>query len=287
MGCWNETCMVSHLPIFENDKVAMMLIIPRFSDDGPVSITAEYDDAWMQLGFPFIGKYDEYGGIKNVEKNRMNKQFFKNCVNLYYVDDAKQGLREYKFESSEQFCADIVNGELYVKGEDDEFAQIEYGLIHHDLYVDLILEIGSRIPYPTDTTYATCLKEKMSKISESYRRNANLYPTGQISALFDVSSKYDPLEFFLRHNASHDTIVELIEFLIWKQVMTKLRKGYFSLCGRGSQSSEMYLHKMVAEFVLRKCEERIEENKKSMAEPTLCNEKITNDMLRGKLYRWG
>ena len=53
MGCWNETCLMSNLPMMAGEKVAMMLLSNRFADVnyGPTGVLTEHDDVWARLQF--------------------------------------------------------------------------------------------------------------------------------------------------------------------------------------------------------------------------------------------
>lgn len=68
MGCWNETCGISQMPICAGDKVRMFLIVSNGYEqyDDCHSYTT---DLWRPFGLPLKGTYDEYGGIENLEED--------------------------------------------------------------------------------------------------------------------------------------------------------------------------------------------------------------------------
>ncbi len=84
MGCWNETCGISRLPIEHNDKCVMLLIkmdvvIPNELDNNktPMSINLSLpsyiDDYFLRKILYFEkGEYDDYGYIKGFEDKFKN-----------------------------------------------------------------------------------------------------------------------------------------------------------------------------------------------------------------------
>ncbi len=62
MGCWNGSCMISGLSISPGDKtVAFPMVL----------INGE----WVPVALPFVGKYNDYGSIENIEENIYTKNF--------------------------------------------------------------------------------------------------------------------------------------------------------------------------------------------------------------------
>ena len=63
MGCWNDTCFVTNLPVFAGDRVEVL-----FLRADPVSDSFCYpNDSWTPYSFTFNGKYDDYGGVEDCE----------------------------------------------------------------------------------------------------------------------------------------------------------------------------------------------------------------------------
>lgn len=53
MGCWNETCFLTGLPVFAGQPAKLMFI------------AATADGRWLPASLPVDGSYDGYGGIEN------------------------------------------------------------------------------------------------------------------------------------------------------------------------------------------------------------------------------
>ena len=60
MGCWNETCLLSRLPIACGQAIACVFIAPV---DGTPD-TVYPDGQYVPLSLPFFGRYDDYGRIE-------------------------------------------------------------------------------------------------------------------------------------------------------------------------------------------------------------------------------
>lgn len=62
MGFWNETCMMTRLPILYEEPAVGLLIAPR---KDPLGCTY-CDDMWSPAVLPMSGSYDAYGRLENV-----------------------------------------------------------------------------------------------------------------------------------------------------------------------------------------------------------------------------
>lgn len=56
MGCWNETCYLTGLPVFAGEPVQLLFI------------AASADGQWRPATLPIKGYYDDYGGIESAER---------------------------------------------------------------------------------------------------------------------------------------------------------------------------------------------------------------------------
>lgn len=63
MGCWNETCMMTHLPIFYGEPAAVVLIAER---PAPGSMVYA-DGTFAPVSLPILGNYDDYGRLEDIE----------------------------------------------------------------------------------------------------------------------------------------------------------------------------------------------------------------------------
>jgi hypothetical protein len=61
MGCWNETCAFSRLPIHQDDPIVVII-----TSDTCRPYDSMYEFANYAVTTPLYGKYDDYGGIEDV-----------------------------------------------------------------------------------------------------------------------------------------------------------------------------------------------------------------------------
>lgn len=72
MGCWNETCGLTQMPIEGGDPVRLFLLVKnRYSQEDRDSVLHYASDLWRPFGLPLKGTYDEYGRIENIEEDCM------------------------------------------------------------------------------------------------------------------------------------------------------------------------------------------------------------------------
>jgi len=69
MGCWNETCAISNLPIRAGDPTYFIMLTrtPWEHKDG--STGCYYNDHWFLRALPMLGEYDDYGKIEEWKKD--------------------------------------------------------------------------------------------------------------------------------------------------------------------------------------------------------------------------
>ncbi len=63
MGCWNATCAVTGLPIFDDDEVEVLLVKTITGQDS--SSFCEPYSYYVPLPLTFSGQYNDYGAVKN------------------------------------------------------------------------------------------------------------------------------------------------------------------------------------------------------------------------------
>lgn len=73
MGCWNATCMTSGLPIVYGDDVVMFVICEAGGTWGAECYCHAEANLLSQ---PIFGKYDDYGGIEEIQENEETNSLF-------------------------------------------------------------------------------------------------------------------------------------------------------------------------------------------------------------------
>lgn len=90
MGYWNETCMISNLPIQCGDEVRLVLLV---KNKGLIDNNLYHPtDLFSPISFPITGNYDDYGGIENVVRD-LNFDIINNYLKSEYraiISDDRQ-----------------------------------------------------------------------------------------------------------------------------------------------------------------------------------------------------
>ena len=177
MGCWNETCMVSNLPIESEDEVVLFVLDRTAGAHVPSTYPS---DQWTPLSTPIFGKYDSYGCIK-VDRKEMRpswQAFMRlfegpNARRFHLdADDFKTHAEELRvaiennhpknFEFLETILRAVERGDVYRQtpflssdwhrtnkpenGDGYIFHRVVIAMIHRKVY-DLLMEHGETESY--------------------------------------------------------------------------------------------------------------------------------------------
>ncbi len=93
MGCWNQTCAITNLPIMDGDDVYVLVLQKGMEESPSLCYPTAY---WTPGIFFFEGKYDDYGGVKDYHGPLMD----------YVVDGIRDIL--FEFDVGENECHDIA-----------------------------------------------------------------------------------------------------------------------------------------------------------------------------------
>lgn len=75
MGCWNESCMVTGLPILSGDECAVVLLM-----ESPFSNSGCYASNAYTPFFLIQGRYDDYGGLEDNPQNHKYLELLRNAM---------------------------------------------------------------------------------------------------------------------------------------------------------------------------------------------------------------
>lgn len=286
MGCWNGTCYISKLPIFCNEDTVMILCIKnRFASDTETPQACYPCDIYKPFGYAIYGKYDDYGSVDQIENvdevvSYLNKFSFK------YETRLNDDITDYKVttENLEKFLSAIVSEEI--KFEDNLIVPM---LIKRPLYDTLVNHVKNRPMYGGETFEHAFNEKILSELHEIKNKGLHLlydktqnkidndeikdilcYLVSEISIAqftyirdmsWEITNNLLLRAILNELNRKSNTyeINKLLEIVCLKTAFTLLRIGYFCITGSGSQSEEMLIHKIVAEFILSECQNRIDE----------------------------
>lgn len=126
MGCWNETCMVSNLPILPDQRVKVILIVSEKTD------YLDEKTFHQPVGIPLTGKYDYYGGYdfedNELEIEKINLSFFE------FYDKVIKFKKTFLNEKTINFYNEIDNFQLVKLPISNTICTINIVAINEELY---------------------------------------------------------------------------------------------------------------------------------------------------------
>lgn len=289
MGCWNGTCNISNMPIFEGDKVVLIPLMKVH--EGAAFNTCYPTDNFIPLGFPIIGYYNDYGGLYDIEISDVNREYFKS-LDFYFSGRDEEGsykkVKEYEnFEDfvNEILCSvegcyvdvtdmDIVQNDLVKDGK----TEVNFMMIHYGLYEALMNNMKNRKPYKEDKTFEvlqtekfieefnkevnSLVKVKSSVVSNDGRVDKAMQMLYELiirnlsNSIFNKGNSFyeGRWNYFIESMIEDESIREelikcAVDKYIFMFVLSRMRKGYLCDSGCGSQSAETKLHMIMAEFI--------------------------------------
>lgn len=270
MGYWNEVCFMSGLPILSNESVYAFVLMPRIDvvKEGAVCYK---DDKYVPIGFPIKGKYNEYGGIDDIQYLDILDRFFKTSYD-YFTEIADENYNKsfvkYKWMSVQRFVDDISSRDVYTRTADGKMHRLALTMIHSELYDLLLEEMSNRVPYSYYDNLRGLtevkIRKNMEKLRDSQEEFIRRFGVGGMGfarftdVYFHGSTAYLWMnrlaDMYLDTN--EDAIIQnMVDYILWMMVMDLTNKGY--MCQTtGSQSEEYRLHQIIAEFILSRCKMR-------------------------------
>lgn len=310
MGCWYSTCFMSNLPIMPGDDIAIFILAPNYPYER-TGMTCHPTDKYVPLGFPIFAEYDDDVRVRNVrEINEYMSRYLHEFVPAYVKtgsvlvhdvdgDVEVPSFEKYEWDDIEDFVRNVANQELYVNDRNGKKEKLEHVMVHTDLYNALIKNMAHRIPYDCTETYEDLVHTKVVKTIEWLKEDDDLRAFAREKygidnpIIFRRFSDRVHVETFNRWH-SLDKLVnyyletedgciidDVVRYIMWAQVMDLSRRGYHCLTGAGSQSQEMMVQRVIAEYIIVKCVEREAE-----AEADGYDEQEDGSVLEETLYWW-
>lgn len=295
MGCWNETCGLSNLAIKSGERIKFFIL----AKVGKNSKTYYTNDMYIPLCLPMNGEYDDYGSVEKINSEfKETEELLKN-LELYTVLSDDEEFKKYEFESLSQLIEDISRDDIYFNYH-KEYYPLTLAMYHEDLYNTLVKDYATRKPYNKNVNIKDLWKDKIDRHYRKYVKRFNelkellklgimkdedeceyfelalsepVFRTSQYS--FDFTKAY--MKFLNDDNI--ELYKELLsDFIMFSYTLSSLRSGFFCVSGLGSQSNEMHIPKLIAEWVLK----YIENYKKDYEEEY--EEDFNDDYLKETVY---
>lgn len=315
MGCWYSTCFMSHLPLMPGDDIRIFILAPNYPDEKD-GLTCYPNERYTPIGFPIFAEYDDDIQVRNIrEINEYTRRYLHEFATVYrkkhsITEDWKDHYEyeELVWDNLEEFVRSVIYGELYVDRNGKKM-RLEHVMIHGKLYHNLIKNISARIPYGESECFGTLMERKILKtlkwlkedeeFIEELKQNEKLMAVIKEKGIdlsgfkrftdkihIDTFTRWNSLDRMARYYIeTEDGILldDILNYILWNQVMHYSRYGYHCISGGGSQCQEMMLQKIIAEYVIEKCADREAE---AQADAEEYGESIQSNVLEDTLYWW-
>ena len=253
MGDWHQTCALTHLPILENDRVAVLPIIANEEHSGlgegdgyssPFSLYSVFSPV-------FFGYSNERGGISRSDDINFEKHYLETLNKSGKLKDLKTD-DESEPHSYSEFIYQVSYG---------TYADLSFLCFHEDAFLQVINNVGLRRVscHNEEIFYQNWIRGNLSYLrvqeDESLLTENNLYML--ISEMRDLHER--------------DAFLDFVKDLIFNYQVeqTILLCRAFSLArfllipsmGSGHQSEEYSILKDLSEFVQKKCDSRMKDGR--------------------------
>lgn len=278
MGYYYATCFMSNTPILSGEKVAIFVLAPNPTNTEPgLGVVAE--SKFKVVGFPIIADFDEDTDFKNISYvSPYAERYFKEYLQLYHKDwnaddeDTAEFVK-YEWEGIEKFLDHLISWGLFVKCEDGEIRRLSFAMMHEELRTKLLTHVSSRIPYGKKETYRDVVTKRVLEaidecevgytdwlsmpdhIRQKYHYDSRFTLWSRIEG-YEPWDNLDTLVTYYVLDPSYDIVEDIVNYAIWRTVMCYGRKGYHCY-PMGGQCEDMQYHKIIAEFILQKYDERM------------------------------
>ena len=118
MGCWNETCGLTNLPIFYGEKTCAVII----EELRPYNKSCLSAENWCPIGPAIWGNYSGYGYIEDIPDEEEVKNFYRQGMEKNGAKFVDKSMNACTFDHLDIFFRYVQEGEIYC---------IHDGTIHH------------------------------------------------------------------------------------------------------------------------------------------------------------
>ena len=198
MGCWNETCGLTNLPIFYGEKTCAVII----EELRPYNKSCLSAENWCPIGPAIWGNYSGYGYIEDIPDEEEVKNFYRQVMEKNGAKFVDKSMNACTFDHLDIFFRYVQEGEIYC---------IHDGTIHHLQVVLFSKDAVERAKKNPDLMFYKTMKPE------------------------DIFCTYGMRSKLLRtfYNAGAD----LTEVVTIDLALRKLRRNWCPTSGCGSQNS--------------------------------------------------
>lgn len=284
MGCYNETCMLSHLQILHGDDVKLIILVKNSNS----SHFCYHNEMYAPLCLPIDAKYNDYGGVEDTvvpeyTARLLGQLVFTNedCTETYKYDS--------KNESIGQFVDRIIDGSglylydcPYPLGKPSFAKKLECVYVHKDLYDILVEDFKKRKPWNEKDILYELYNKKYRFIKKELQSFENAEDKSSLLNQMRFDRKVEEIEEALYRTADvgyqfpkkyiNTGVVnsknfsrfkdELLDYIMFDKSLQFGRYGYLTKCGMGGQDLDVRIQSLVANFVLDFSQREYEEDSK-------------------------
>jgi len=294
MGCWNETCALTNLPICSGDR-AVYLPITEVAHHGDYKIPICYyysSDRFQVSGLPIRGTYNDYGTLEKVDDTPSMALTVKCYQKL--LKDKELTIEDSRHSDDPTEIKDVYSLQKLIERERLFYGSkrsIGFMAMHEEFYDAIIDKILKRKMYPNNNTFKDeiekCLKKtkkeyddieteyeiketdsvekQIKSMSKKFIAQGRVY--GELSGFFSYGNGERNqllkgemyLEAILKDMDNKALIKEVVDLFAFDTALGLMRVMYAPQCGKGSQSREYDLHVVLAKGILKKTEKVIKE----------------------------
>lgn len=246
MGCWNETCSFTSLPIYDNDPVRVMIIKRAKRPGHGGCYTIRPFDLYVPASFLVSGKYNDYGGVHlsddqwellstsaracgvNLErKHSEGKLGIPDDHSLWFIrEDSYQMLSSLPIESFDDNVKDVQSSEVAL-------------LENLNTALEDYKEIKKIRQYPDSSTIRDMFRDEVYE-----------------GVIVETIRTLDPLLLEERYGEAMAMLSQLLPILRIQNAMGESRRNLMPPAGIGSQSAALDAHDHIARFVLQATEKQ-------------------------------
>ena len=270
MGCWNGTCMISHLPIIVGEKIKLVFLHDGFDlDDGILNQSAYvYSGGLLSPALlPLEGEYDDYGNIEDIVEDtnyKLINKYFKDKISTLYVDGNL--IKDWTLQT---IIDAIERGEEITYNDSKKTLGLSFVFIRLDIWnaIQKLVENEKCYYSPTGSEYITSREFYTNDLNDilSNNRYGSMYPQalfktngakGLIPALYTIK--------VLDSNTKKAEIIELFELALQlhniEHFVEDIRIGWMIQPGAGSQDQNWETYIKFSNIVIDICNKKIKED---------------------------
>ncbi len=269
MGCWNETCALTNLPIRAGDSIVAFIGVTGVGTGSNVSYQFDYGEfTVMPLTPVMYGEYDDYGRIDSIKSPNIEKTVLMVLTEYF---NRKILVQEEKESFKPELLEAINRGEVKYISDDGEY-KLSLIMMHQYAYDALVEYQGNRTIRIHDHTsnkfknqkVNTYVKEKFQSY-EKYMMAREAYiknpipenapdPSLNTFMMQDHYGVYQILEHL--ENTQADKRIrqlwykDIMSLYILYIAMTEGRMTFRTRVGAGSQADSVKVQEKLARLTL-------------------------------------